>query len=432
MRERYDAVVIGGGASGLMTAVAAAGGGCRVLVAEKMEKCGRKVRITGKGRCNITNMADTETLLGKVRSGAGFVRKAIETFPPERLRRMLEAAGVRTVEERGRRLYPASGRAFEVADALVRMAERAGAEIVYHARVVDIERAAGGWRVTMERRDGELVGVSCDNVAIATGGVSYKATGSTGDGYLFAHRLGHTIVPLRPSLVSLRIDRPVLGRVREELRNVSLALYADGKAIDTQQGEMTVDGDIIEGPIVLRLSRDAVDALTDKRRVEAVLSLKPALTHRQIAERMRRETEADASLTVEGLVRKMVPRSLVKAVTALARARNTDMASGMTDRTRDAIIEALTAIPLPIVDYGGFDEAVVTAGGVSLDEVDSATMESLKAPGIYFTGETLDIDADTGGYNLQLAFSTGFVCGMSIAARTSARAPRGGQGNEAR
>ena len=174
-----------------MAAVAAAGEGCRVLIAEKMEKCGRKIRITGKGRCNITNITDTETFLGKVRSGAEFVRKAIETLPPERLRQMLEKAGVRTVEERGRRLFPASGRACEVADALVRMAERAGAEIVYHARVTDMERESDGWNITMERRDGKPVRVSCSNAVIATGGVSYKATGSTGDGYLFAHRLGH-------------------------------------------------------------------------------------------------------------------------------------------------------------------------------------------------------------------------------------------------
>ncbi len=400
-----------------MAAVAAAGEGCRVLIAEKMEKCGRKIRITGKGRCNITNITDTETFLGKVRSGAEFVRKAVETLPPERLRKMLEKAGVRTVEERGRRLFPASGRAFEVADALVRMAERAGAEIVYHARVTDMERESDGWNITMERRDGKQVRVSCSNAVIATGGVSYKATGSTGDGYLFAHRLGHAIVPLRPSLVSLKTDTSVFSRVKEQLRNVSLTLYADGTEIDTQQGEMTVDGDIIEGPIVLRLSRNAVDALTDNKRVEAVLSLKPSLTPRQIAERIRRETEADASLTIEGLIRKMVPRTLVKAITSIAKVKNTDMAAAITDRTRDAIVGALTAISLRITDYGGFDEAVVTAGGVSLGEVDSSTMESLKAPGIYFTGETLDIDADTGGYNLQLAFSTGFLCGTSIAGK---------------
>lgn len=415
MREIYDAIIIGGGASGLMTAIAAAGAGCRVLIAEKMEKCGRKVRITGKGRCNITNMTDTETFLGKVRSGAEFVRKALETLPPERLRRMLEEAGVRTVEERGRRLFPASGRAFEVADALVRMAGRAGAEIVYHARVTELERSGDVWHVITERRDGERVTLSCRNAVIATGGVSYKATGSTGDGYLLAHRLGHSIVPLRPSLVSLVTDRPVFGRIREQLRNVSLTLYADGVERGAQQGEMTIDGDIIEGPIVLRLSREAVDALTDGRRVEAVLSLKPALTSTQIAERIRRETEADASLTVEGLIRKMAPRTLVRGIMSTAKVKNSDMAAGISDTAREAIIKALTAIPLHITDYGGFDEAVVTAGGVSLDEVDSATMESLKAPGIYLTGETLDIDADTGGYNLQLAFSTGFLCGMSIA-----------------
>jgi len=424
MRDRYDVIVIGGGASGLMAAIAAADGGCRVLVAEKMEKCGRKVRITGKGRCNITNMTDTDTFLGKVRSGAEFVRNAIEMFPPERLRQMLEKAGVRTVEERGRRLFPASGRAFEVADALVRMAEKAGAEIVYHARVTDIDRDGDGWRVTIERRDGGRVVLSCDNAVIATGGVSYRATGSTGDGYLLAHRLGHTIVPLRPSLVSLKTGSTVFARVREQLRNVSLKLYADGTEIGAQQGEMTVDGDIIEGPIVLRLSRDAVDAITDGRQVEAVLSLKPALTHRQIAERIRRETKTDASLTVEGLVRKLVPRTLVKAVTSIAKVRNSNMAAAITDSARDAIVGALTSIALPITDYGGFDEAVVTAGGVSLAEVDSSTMESLKAPGIFLTGETLDIDADTGGYNLQLAFSTGFLCGTSIAARCGGHASR--------
>lgn len=410
MNNVYDVIVVGGGASGLVAAATAAKGGCSVLLAEKMEKCGRKIRITGKGRCNITNMCEADAFLAKVRSGADFVRESIEALSPFDVRDMLERAGVRTVEERGRRLFPASGKAFDVADALVDMAYKAGAEIVCHSPVTGMTRSGDLWRVDMARRS-----VMARNVVIATGGVSYRATGSTGDGYLFAHRLGHTIVPLRPSLVSLRLDVPMLAHVCENLRNVALSLVVEGREVARQMGEMTINGCVLEGAIVLRLSRDAVDALTDKKRVELHLSLKPALTQAKLVARIAREVEADGSLTVEGLLRRLVPRSLVRLVASAAGVRAVAAAKALTADERVRIADTLICLVLPVVDYGGFAEAVTTAGGVSLDEVDPSSMQSLKAPGVYFTGETLDIDADTGGYNLQLAFSTGYLCGCHLA-----------------
>lgn len=419
MKNRYDIVVIGGGASGLVAARVAVSEGCDTLLLEKMEKCGRKVRITGKGRCNITNMAPLDEFLSKVRSGAEFVRHAVEAFDARDVERMLNDAGVETVTERGRRLFPKSGRAVDVAEALVRLAVDAGAEIACHSEVVSITADSSskgeGWRVEVKRRDGRTTLVACRCVIIATGGVSYRATGSTGDGYLFAHRLGHTIVPLRPSLVSLRVYAPEWGGVKEQLRNISLSLSVDGRVVAAEQGEMSIDGDIFEGAVVLRLSRDAVDALTDKKDVSLTLSLKPALSVEQTVARIGREIDADPSLSVGGLLRKLTPKSMVTPIARMARVEPTRRASSLDEAARRRVASLFAEMRFRVVDYGGFAEAVTTAGGVSLDEVCSETMESKIAEGVFFAGETLDIDANTGGYNLQLAFSTGFLCGKSAA-----------------
>lgn len=254
-----------------------------------------------------------------------------------------------------------------------------------------------------------------NSFTLTMGGVSYRATGSTGDGYLFAHRLGHTIVPLRPSLVSLTVSSRELKGVKEQLRNVALTLKVDGREVATQQGEMTIDGTTFEGAIVLRLSRDAVDALTDRRKASLTLSLKPALSTAQIVSRLERETKAAPTMTVEALLRKLTLRSLVGVIAARAGVRPGERASQLDTATKERLAHLFGALEFPLADYGGFAEAVTTAGGVALDEVDEQSMESKLCRGLFITGETLDIDADTGGYNLQLAFSSGHLAGVAAA-----------------
>ena len=411
----YDVIVIGAGAAGLMAAGTAAMSGRQVLLIEKMEKAGRKIRITGKGRCNLTNARPAEEFIEKVRTNQEFFSVAFAEFNNRATIRFFERIGVKLDIERGERVFPHSGKAWDIANALVEFCEDKGVKIVYKTRVTEI--------MTF---DGKVTGVKYINargferreeapyVIIATGGVSYPATGSTGDGYDFAASVGHNIEPVRPSLTPLRTSHPQREYLNGLLlKNVGAKLYIDNELRQEEFGELGFSERGIEGAVALRLSRDAVDAIIDERKVKIVVDLKPALDEETLLARIDREIgEMQSSEFFAELLRKLVPKQLVVPLAKEVDFHSKTYVGKLTEAEKMRLVKSLKGMVFPITDYAPFENAIVTAGGVSCDEVNRYTMESTLIKGLYFAGEVLDIDANTGGYNMQIAFSTGRLAGQ--------------------
>ncbi len=406
----FDLVVIGGGAAGLMAAGWAARDGNRVLLIEKMEKTARKVNITGKGRCNLTNMCSIEEFLAKVRSGADFFSHSLKTFTPNATCHFFKKQGVKLEEEAGRRVFPKGGKAYEISDALRWWCSDNDVVVMLNTKVEQILTAGSRvYGVTYTNKRGFRRKAEAKAVLLTTGGASYPLTGSTGDGYRLASDVGHTIVPVRPSLVALRSNHPKMADlVGTRLKNIRASLEIDGTEVASEFGEIEFSTRGIDGPVVLRMSRAAVDAVIDEKKVEVALDLKPALTEEVLRARIARELEElDPQAFAIELLRKMLPRNLVYFVADSAGVHPKTHAAKLSHEDTGRLIAAMKRAVFPIVDYGPWDQAIVTAGGVSLDEVDPETMQSRIIKGLYFAGEVLDLDADTGGYNLQIAFSTG-------------------------
>ncbi|MCD8185646.1 MAG: aminoacetone oxidase family FAD-binding enzyme [Rikenellaceae bacterium] len=412
----YDVVVVGAGAAGLMAAGTAASQGFRTLLIEKMEKPARKVRITGKGRCNLTNAKPLDQLLEKVRVNRPFAWDFLRFFSNIRTIEFFKKNGLPLITERGDRVFPASGNAGDVANALEKYARKQDAEVECHTSAVRLETENGQIAsITVRNKKQRLETIRTDHVIIATGGVSYPATGSTGDGYTLAHALGHRIVEVRPSLVPLEIetapDEELAGLF---LKNVALSLKIDGKTEAKEFGEIDFfDHGIIGGAVILRISRDAVDALIDEKTVMIELDLKSALSPEQLLARIDRElSQLEEGAPLRDLLRKLVPMKLVLPLAKRAGMKPTDPAQQLTQEGKATLVDRLKHYRFTVTDYRPFEEAIVTAGGVDVTQVDSATMQSTLIKGLYFAGEVLDVDANTGGYNLQLAFSSGRLAGM--------------------
>ncbi len=465
---KYDVIVIGGGASGLMAAysaashAAAAGNPLRVCVLEKMPRPGRKIMITGKGRCNFTNVKDWSDFSSHIRAGAQFVRPAWRSFPPERVIEFFESAGMPTVVERGDRAFPASYHSTDVVDALVREclgvgviiqteAEVAGVEISRLASLARNDRVeaagAASSHFTIHLSDGTTH--TCSKLIIATGGLSYQGTGSTGDGYAWARKLGHTITPLFPSLTALvpkgykNVTAAPQHHIHREtplsefgqkicgtqLKNVGVTLLIQETPAGEEFGDIDFTDGGMEGPIGFQISRKAVKALVNGSKVAVLLDLKPGVSLTELTTRIKELwTEIDKdprSARIREkercriLLGKLMPWELIPAFCAANPGIITLERRGRADTkvwvNLVSIAKALKAWRFDIEGYVGWERAVVTAGGVSTDEIVPKTMESRLVSGLYFCGEALDIDADTGGYNLQLAFCTGWLAGQNSA-----------------
>lgn len=400
-----DLIVVGGGVAGLMAAGTAASRGLSVVLLEKMEKPARKLRITGKGRCNLTNSRSLDDFLAKIPQGAEFVRCVIEQFDNKRVVSFFESIGVPLTVERGGRVFPTSGKAWDVADGLVRWARSQGVEIRCGAEVLSIKK---GFTVELANET-----LEARNVLITTGGVSYPATGSTGDGYQFAYDLGHTIVPLRPSLVPLDIDN-VRQFTGLSLKNIGLRLVVDGVIADERFGDVEFTDRALGGAIVLQISRLAVDALIDKRRVVVELDLKPALSQTKLKNRINRELEQLQGANFKILLQKLTPSNLFPKISEQCRIKLSEPLSGFKIEDVERLTNTLKSLKFNILDYRPFTEAIITAGGVTLDEIEPLTMESKLMKNLYFAGEVLDIDADTGGFNIQIALSTAVAAAKSM------------------
>lgn len=412
---RYDVVVIGAGAAGLMAAGTAARIGNKVLLLEKMEKPARKVRITGKGRCNLTNARPVEEFSENVRTNGEWLHVAMSEFTNRATMRFFERMGVKLVTERGERVFPASGKAADIANALEFYCRDHEVDIQCHSRVTEILVADGKvYGLKYMNKRGFVRKIEVANVIIATGGVSYPATGSTGDGYTFADRVGHSVESVRPSLTPLVSNHPQIEYIKNVwLKNINARLFVAGEMVREEFGEMSFSDRGLEGAVILRLSRDAVDALLEEKSVKIELDLKPALTEDILRERIKREiAEMRPEDFFAELVRRLVPKPLVVPICKELDVHSRLYISKVSDKEFERLIKVLKGWSFPISDYMPFEYAVVTAGGVSCSEVNEYTMESLKIKGMYFAGEVLDVDANTGGYNLQIAFSTGHLAGL--------------------
>ncbi len=414
--------IVGGGPAGMMAAIRAAGilgDGSRVVLFDKNERLGRKIYLTGKGRCNLTNRRDWEEFSTHIHPNQGFLKQAFRAFSNEELIRFFEEElGVPTVTLQGQRVFPASLVAGDVARALERRVWDLGVDIRYRTSIGSLADLAG-----------------FGAVIVATGGRSYPVTGSTGDGYDLAAEAGHSITPTFPSETALLprgYDPALIGQT---LKNVGLQLLVDGTCVQSEQGEFSFTEDGLESGIAYKLSRRAVWALTNGQHVEIVLDLKPALSEEQLSARIKRMEAADEGRPggAAGSFGPERPRSARKGSAArwsplgLSAAKMLEACSllpsvligpflrSQTDLTVEKLPKALKAWRFRIEDYKGFDRAVVTAGGVSLKEIVPKTMASRLRPGLYFCGEVLDLDGDTGGYNLQIAFSTGALAGTNAA-----------------
>ncbi len=407
----WDVIVIGGGASGLMAAGRAAQRGARTLLLEKMGRVAIKLSLTGKGRCNVTNGADLPTFLQSYRHNGKFLHNVFSRFFNDDLISFFNSRGVPTVEERGRRVFPLSNRAQEVVRALREFAQGHGVKIQVHCPVSSIRvhqaQAVGVKAAGMD--------FNARRIILATGGSSYPETGSTGDGCELAARLGHTIVPLRPALVPLEIEEPSVKKLQGlALKNVRAALGQSGRKLEEEFGEMLFTHFGVSGPIILTLSGAVADGL-GRGGFELTIDFKPALSSDQVEARLLREFQGQPRKHLSNILAGLLPQRLIPI--CLERTGLSSQIKGGEVRAeeRKRLVHFLKGWRLSIRKPRPLAEAIVTAGGVSVKEIHPATMESKIIRGLFLCGEVIDVDGKTGGYNLQAAFSTGWVAGDSAA-----------------
>jgi len=397
----------------LMAAGQAAGLGAETLLLEKMDRPGRKLSITGKGRCNLTNVASLSESMAHFGPGGRFLRQAFSRFFNSELVAFFEELGVRTVTERGGRVFLASGQARDAVDALVRWVGERGVTLRTRSPVERL-LVEGGRVVGVQTSAGRCY--RADAVIVATGGASYPATGSTGDGYRLAEAVGHAIVPIRPALVPLETAGDVAPRLQGlSLRNVTVRVWVNGKKQAESFGEVLFTHFGLSGPIILSLSRQVVDALRLGQTVILSLDLKPALDERRLDARLLRDLDAHGKQQFRTLLEGLLPRKLIPVCIDLTTIPPDKVGHQITAQERKRLRAWLKDFRLEVTGHRPFAEAIVTAGGVDTREVDPRTMASRLVEGLYFAGEVLDVDADTGGYNLQAAFSTGWLAGRSAA-----------------
>ena len=409
MRKLKQVVVVGGGAAGMLAAGTAARRGLSVTVVEHADRTCKKILITGKGRCNVTNNCTPDEVLRNVRSNPKFLYSALEDFSPVDTMALMESLGVPLKTERGRRVFPVSDRAADIAAALQRYAGDCRIRFADAKRIETADGAVCGVRLS----DGNLL--AADGVILATGGLSYPGTGSTGDGYRMAKELGHTIVPPTASLVALTVG----GTAREEcrammglsLRNVRLTLFEGDKRLYSEQGEMLFTHFGISGPLVLSASA-YLRGRGGAPRVE--IDLKPALDAETLYHRIGRDFEKLAAKSAANSLTELLPSGMIPVLLARWGIDQTKRVNQITREERRALVGLLKAFVIPIAGKEDVSRAVVTAGGVSVRQVNPRTMESKLIQNLHFAGELLDLDAYTGGYNLQIAFATGHAAGRHI------------------
>ncbi len=402
----------------MMAAVSAAEAGAKVVLLERNEKLGKKLYITGKGRCNVTNSCGVDDLIRHVAANPKFLYSAFYAFDSLRLMNFLEKEGLRLKTERGNRVFPSSDKSSDVIRTFESALKKRGVDVRLYARVKKIIIEDGefkGVRVACgQNGKNKEIDLFADAAVIATGGMSYPSTGSTGDGYAFAREAGHDIKEPHPSLVPISIKEDfVKGLQGLSLRNVGLALMDGKKKLYDGFGEMIFTHFGISGPLVLTASSFASGKDVSKMRV--CIDLKPALTKEQLNERISRDFSEYKNLWVKNALKKLLPMRLIPVIADISNISLDKRAGDVSVAEKKRLADALKRLELSPTGFRGFDEAIITRGGVNVREINPSTMESKKVKGMYFAGEVADVDAATGGYNLQIAWSTGYLAGASAA-----------------
>ncbi|NLC38407.1 MAG: NAD(P)/FAD-dependent oxidoreductase [Clostridia bacterium] len=415
-------VVVGGGAAGIFAAIGAAEKGAPVLLLEKKARLGMKLRITGKGRCNLTNMAPLERFLENIPGNGRFLYGALSAFSNHDLISYLNKLGIQTKVERGGRVFPVSDVAGEVVKLLENHLRKLQVTILFRHPVT-------GLLHTSTRLTGVQVGYKsfpAKAVILATGGLSYPTTGSTGDGYLLAQKLGHQVTPLRPSLVPLELAESWVGKLKGlSLKNVKLTVYSREEKIDEAFGEMLFTDFGISGPIVLTLSREISRAL-EQDAVKLKLNLKPALDQHTLDQRLLRDFQKYSNKYLKNALKDLLPQALILPVIHFSNLRPDRPVHQITKKERRQLVSILQGLPMTVVKTRPIEEAIITSGGICIKEVNPKTMGSKIMENLFFAGEILDVDGYTGGFNLQAAFSTGYLAGKTAAELCCTTGKKGG------
>ena len=409
--ENNKVIVIGGGAAGIFAAISAAENGADVLLLEKNDRCGKKLRITGKGRCNVTNDCTTEEFLQNVPSNPRFLYGALNCLSTQDVKDFFEGEGVPLKTERGKRVFPVSDKAEDIVSALVNACRDRGVKIINEkvlSLIIEDEKIKG-----VKTHSGERY---ADAVIICTGGRSYSRTGSDGDGYEFARSAGHTVTPLLPSLVPIVCAGKLCPSLQGlSLKNVSLSIIDKNKQKEVYSdfGEMMFTHFGITGPMVLSASAHIPDISSG--RYEARINLKPALDEKTLDARVLSDFSKYANKDLINALDDLLPQKLIPVVISLSGINERKKVNSITREERKALTDVIRSIRLSLVGFRSLEEAIITKGGISVKEIDPKTMESKKCKGLYLAGEVIDVDAYTGGFNLQIAFSTGKLAGRSAA-----------------
>lgn len=397
-------IVIGGGASGMMAAIAAKKNGNDVTLLEKNEKLGKKLFITGKGRCNLTNASDINSHMNNLMSNPKFMYSAFNAFDSDDIISLIEESGVKTKVERGNRVFPKSDKSSDVIKALKKQLESLGVSVVLNYEVKDIAKD-DEFKINDE--------YTCDSLIIATGGLSYKSTGSTGDGYKWAKQFNHKTTQTYPSLVPFNIKEDYCKELQGlSLKNVNLKLLKEDKTLYEDLGEMIFTHFGVSGPLVLSASSFVADKMEDGYKIS--IDLKPALDEATLDKRILRDFDKYKNKNFNNSLNDLLPKKLIPIIIRLSGIDEYKKVNEITKEERQRLVGLIKNLEFNIDSLRGYDEAIITKGGIDVKEINPKTMESKLVPGLYFVGEVLDLDSLTGGYNLQLAWSTGFVAGNSI------------------